>query len=184
MAANERGPRQIALLTALLLLGTFAAGIALGAGLCRWLSAPPLPPRHGPPPQGPPLPGPFGELGLAPEQERRAREIADRHRPELEAIIRETFPRVRAVNDKMEQELRTILTPEQQLRLDELKAQLPLPGVPGGPPPPGLPGFPRHPGEHEFSPFGGPGMAPPPNGPPPAPPPMAQPAASTPAPRP
>jgi Spy/CpxP family protein refolding chaperone len=127
MSAAERAPRRVQLLTALVILATFVAGAATGMGVARW-ARPPHPPP--PPPAGLP---PLRELDLSPEQDERARQIAERHREELEGILRETFPRVRAVHEKIEAEVRGILTPEQQRRLDEIKARRPPPR--GGPPP-------------------------------------------------
>ncbi|MBI2894025.1 MAG: periplasmic heavy metal sensor [Deltaproteobacteria bacterium] len=134
MAPAEASPRKIRLLTALVLFGTFVVGVIGGAGLCRWLG-PPAPP-HPPPHFQPGHLGPFAELGLSGEQERRAREIMERHRPELEAILHETFPKVRAINERMARELREVLTPEQRSKLDEIEARRPPPPPPGFPPPP------------------------------------------------
>jgi hypothetical protein len=156
--STERTPRQIRLLTALLLFGTFVFGAIAGAGLTRWTSFTP-PPLLRPAPF---LPGPPGALKLTTEQEAKARAITDRYRPELEAVWRESMPKVRAINEKMEKELREVLTSEQQKTLDEMKAHRPpLPhggpmgpgghphGGPGGPlpggPPPWPPGFPPPP---------------------------------------
>jgi hypothetical protein len=156
---SERTPRQIRLLTAVLLFGTFLLGAAFGAGLSRWnrMPLPPLPPT-------PFLPGPPGALGLTTEQEAKAREITERYRPELEAILREGMPKVKAINEKMEQELRVILSPEQRKIVDEMKARRP-PMPPGGPMPPGL-----------LGPGGPPPGGGPPHMPPPWPPGMAPPA--------
>ena len=145
MAAGDSSPRTVRLITAILLVGTFAAGTLTGAGVVRWASPPPHPRPMGPPPFEGPIP--MQELGLSPDQARKAEEIADRYRPELESILRDTFPRVRAVNEKIEAEIRQILTPEQQQRLDRIKASRPPPGPPPGPgrgpwgPPPGPPPF-------------------------------------------
>jgi len=149
----DRTPRQIRLLTALLLFATFLMGAVAGVGLSKWIRmAQPLPP-----PPAPFLPGPPGALKLTPEQEVKAREITERYRPQLEAIVREGFPRMKAINEKMEQELRELFSPEQRKLLDEMKAHRPRlpPGVP-------MPGGPMH---------GGP-MGPPPwpDFPPPQPP--------------
>lgn len=107
--------------------------------------------------------------------------ILERHRPDLEAILRETFPRVRAISELTEREVRAILTPEQQRQLDQLKARrrppppgpppsgVELPGPPGFPPPPDL-ARPSGPLGHPF--FGFP-PGPPPSGFPPAPPPSS-----------
>jgi len=100
-------------------------------------------------------------------EEAKAKEITGRYRPKLEALLLEGFPKIQAINDQMEGEMRQILTAEQARKLDELKAQRPpMPpfGPPGngGPPPammpPGMPG----PGGHTL---------PPPWGAPPFPPP-------------
>lgn len=156
--------RRLHLWTGLVLLGTFLAGAAAGAGVSRALG----PPRHlggpgaGPGPEGrPPFPR---ELELTAAQEAQARAIFERHRPAIDAVIRETFPRVRAAQEEMERELRTILTPAQARTLDELAARRP-PLPPGGPGAPGGPGG----GFHGFGPGGppregprsGPGDAPP-----------------------
>ena len=158
----ERSPRQIRLLTALLLFGTFLSGAVAGAGLARWMRTPP-PPRH-----APFLPGPPGALKLTPPQEEKARAITEHYRPQLEAILRDNFPKVQAINEQMEKELRQILTPEQCKILDEMKAHRPpmprdghMPGAGGPgfmPPPGGLPPWP-------------PGRLPPPGEAPGAPPP-------------
>jgi len=169
MTNQERTPRQIRLLTALLLFGTFLLGAVAGAGFYRF-TAPPMYPR--PHPLHPPfLPGPPGALQLTPEQDAKAREITDRYRPKLEALLREQFPKFQALNEEMEKEMRKILTPQQNLKLDQLKAQRP-PMAPGmgrgfGPLPEGVP-----PGDREPPGMPGPG-APmmPPLWAPPAPPP-------------
>ena len=149
MATNERSPHQIRLLTALLLFGTFLFGAVAGAGFFRWMQPP-----HGP--WRPPfLPGPPGALQLTPVQEAKTKEITDRYRPQLEAIVRENFPRLQAINEQMEKELREILTPKQRQKLDEMKAHRPP-----MPPPEGMPMPP--PGRH--------GERPPEGGPPPWPP--------------
>src|SRR3990172_7446770 len=141
-AEGATGAGRVRIVTALLLVAIFAAGVVAGAAVCRW-AAPKSPP--GPPP-GPPMPLPWRELGLAPAQEEKARVIVDRYRPQLEAVVKETFPRIRALSDRMESDLREILSPEQRARLDELKARRPPPGPPppGAPPPP--PGGPAPPG--------------------------------------
>jgi len=147
MAQTETQPRTVRLMTVLVLVATFVAGAAAGAGLARLAFR-----CHAPPPPHMLAPEHFEELGLSPDQRQKAHQIAQRYRPELEAILRETFPKVRAINERMEQELREQLTPEQRTKLDEMKARRP-PMPPGphphrGPPhgphgplgmPPGLP---------------------------------------------
>ncbi|MBI5507699.1 MAG: hypothetical protein HY903_02985 [Deltaproteobacteria bacterium] len=128
----------------LLLAGTFVAGAIAGAGLLV---------AFGPRPPGPPGGlGSLEELDLSAAQEAKARALHERFRPRLEAIFRETMPKVQAVQVEIESELRSLLTPEQQRKLDAMRAARPFlpPGMaPGGLPPPPPPGF------------GPPGMAPP-----------------------
>jgi hypothetical protein len=166
MTTIERSPRQIRLVTALVMVGTFLLGIAAGVGLAR-SSAPPRPHR----PPAPFLPGPPGALHMSPEQEAKAREITERYRPKLEAVWRESFPKLQALNEQMEKELREILSPEQRKQLDAMKARRPPPpgGPPmGGPPPPPPPGG-------GFGPPPGAGFGPPPPPPPMGGPPMGEP---------
>ena len=158
---SERSPRQIRLLTALLLFGTFLFGAVAGSGLSHWTQRHSYPPR----PQAPFLPGPPGALNLTPAQEVKAHEITERYRPQLEAILRANFPKVQALNEQMEKELRALMTPEQIKILDEMKAHrppMPLGGPmqPGEGPPSGAPGFMPSPGGGP--PPWPPGLAPPP----------------------
>ena len=78
--------------------------------------------------------GPYAELGLSADQERRSRAVLEKHRPRVEAVWRAMTPRLRAISDDVERELRRLLTAEQARRLDEIKAR--RPGPPPLPPPP------------------------------------------------
>jgi|WetSurMetagenome_2_1015567.scaffolds.fasta_scaffold976394_2 Spy/CpxP family protein refolding chaperone len=117
--ATEMRPRTRTL-AVLLLVGTFVIGALTGAGVLVLLGPPPPPP--GGPMRGGGL-GPLTALGLSDEQMTQARELRERYRPELEAIFKETRPKVRVVQEQIEGELRQLLTPEQRLRLDELQAR-------------------------------------------------------------
>lgn len=126
-----RGERNLHLWSGLILLGVFLAGAAAGAGVHAWARPSPahLGVRHGGPKSL------LRELELSPEQHEQARGVFDRHRAQVEAVMREGFPKIRAAQDALDAELRTILTPEQRNRLDELRARRrPFMG-PGGPPP-------------------------------------------------
>jgi hypothetical protein len=131
-----------------LLAAMFLAGALTGTGLMRALE-----PR---PPERLPYPGMeiYARLGLSREQQERARAIFEAHRPDLDAVLREMLPRVRAVEEAIDREMLAYLTPEQARRLDEIKAAPPPP--PPGPPPPGMPppGMPP-PGMPRMGPFPG-----------------------------
>jgi Spy/CpxP family protein refolding chaperone len=133
--------RRLHLWSGLIILGVFLAGAVAGAGVFAWLRPPP-PPMMGPPPPGE-LPRPLRELNLTAEQREKAKAIFERHRATVEALIQESFPRVRAAQEQMDRELRAILTEEQARKFDELQARRPPrpPGGPGlgGPPPDGMP---------------------------------------------
>jgi len=137
MATDDVPPRRVRALTALVLLGTFLAGVALGAGLYRWLvPSLPIPPA--------PIFYMLGELDLNPQQQAQAQKIIERHEPKLRAILLEGIPKLRAVHIEMTQELRTILTSAQRQKLDELERRRLPPGGFGPPgsnlkPPPDLP---------------------------------------------
>ena len=136
----DPNPRRLHLFTALILVAVFVAGAATGAGLTWALR----PAGHGPPGPRPPADGmpPFlSELRLSPDQAAQARAIVERHRPEIEEAVQETFPRVRAIQDRVDREIRALLDPDQAARFDELRSRRPpLRGM-GGPgrPPPGPP---------------------------------------------
>jgi len=141
---------QLKLRAIALLVGMFLAGGLAGVGLGRQFR----PHRvHNPEPP------PYDQLGLSPAQEVRAREIFERHRAELDAIVQQTMPRVEAVQEAIDQEMRATLTPDQIRTLDRLRANRPPrpPGLPGlippprgGPPPDGPPrDGPRPPGAPE-----------------------------------
>jgi Spy/CpxP family protein refolding chaperone len=144
MMPADPAARRLHLWTALILLGVFLAGAATGVGLAHFLRPPPRP--AGPPGRGGMLPPPLVELGLSPEQAEKARAIFERLRPEMEAAIQESFPRVRAIQERAEAEVRALLTPEQAARFDAARARRPpFPGMghgmgpPPGEPPPGEP---------------------------------------------
>ena len=187
---------RLHLLTALYLSGFFALGMLSGAAVYHWVApaarcpkpprppGPPKPPGPPPPPRFAPLP--LERLGLSQEQWKKVNAIVERYRPAFHTIMEETFPRVRKVTDKMEGEIKKLLTKAQRRKLDKLKAmerRNPM-GPPGGPPPPhhppgGMPppgAHPPPPGAHAPPP----GAHPPPPGahaPPPgarAPPPGAR----------
>lgn len=160
MSDNDKRPLGLRLSAVALLLGIFAAGAFTGAGIYHWAVR-----GHGP--MGPPgVFGPRGmhrELGLTDAQAKQVDAIMEKYHPELEAVMRESFPRLRSVGDKIDAEIRPLLNDEQRRRFDEMKLHRPAPGMrasrKGGPPVFG-PDGPR---------FGPPGDMPPPDMPMPGP---------------
>jgi phage host-nuclease inhibitor protein Gam len=116
MQHGDSPSRKLGLVTALLLAGVFAAGALTGAGVHRWASPSRRLPLE-------PFPQFIQDLHPSPAQESKAREIGERYRPKLEAILQEIEPRVSAVQDEMEAELSTILDEEQRRQLADFRAQ-------------------------------------------------------------
>jgi hypothetical protein len=124
-------------MSAFVLVGMFAAGAVFGAALLRFVGPHAVTaPR---PPVGPP-PGPIEamthELDLDAAQRDQLRSIADSHRAELEAIMRETQPRLHAVLEAIENEMTPHLRPDQVQELEAWRKRRPPPPMPGmgGPP--------------------------------------------------
>ena len=86
MSTDERSPRTIRLLTAVLLVGTFAAGTVTGAAIYDFARRD----RRGAPPVPPPFLSPrvLDELHLTPEQKKKAYDLAEARRPDIEDILR------------------------------------------------------------------------------------------------
>ena len=148
------------LMSALVLVGVFAAGAVFGAGLLRWTASAPgrLPPPGGA--RGGHVGGGAAramtrELGLDAAQVVRLEALTDARRGELETITREVQGRVRDVLHGIEEDMRPYLRPDQIEKLAGWRARRPPPPLGGmGPPPGGGP------------PGGGPPGGPPPPGPP------------------
>ncbi len=104
----------------LVLVLTFLAGGATGAGLFASLT------RHGPPPHGPGrLPPPFEQLDLQPEQRRQVEAVFEKHRGRFEALLDERRPKLEALRDAMDAELMPMLTDAQRVRFEALKKDHP-----------------------------------------------------------
>ena len=136
--------RRLQWISGLLLVLIYTLGLGTGIGLTRWLSGagPGMHEPRGPHgPHGSPPPHQLiDELNLTPEQDRQVRAIYERYNPELEKILDENYPRIRAVQEKVEKEIRALLTEEQKKRLDAAKShRRPGPSMRHGPldiPPP------------------------------------------------
>ncbi len=134
MSASDPSARRIHLTSAVVVLATFIAGAAAGIGVTRSFGPEHRGPRGGPVHMRPPW---LDVLNLTAEQQPAAQKIFDKHHEAMQAIIKESFPRVQAINETMESELKSVLTPEQQARLEEIKKlRPPMGGMPMGPPPP------------------------------------------------
>ncbi len=129
MATSDPSPKTVRLVTAVLLLATFAAGTVTGGALVLWQTKR-EPPGHPVPDMGP---LPWEILDLTEAQRTEAHVILERHRPKLDAIFDTTAPRVRAITDEIDKEVRKILTAEQQSRFDRILAE--RHGGPAGFPP-------------------------------------------------
>lgn len=142
MGETEPSQLRVRLLTGGVLLAVFAAGTVTGAGIYRWA-------HHDLPPpslEGMGRPIPLEGLKLTDLQRDQAWQIMDKHRPELDAILGETFPKVRQVHERIRMDLRAILTPPQREAFDRL--------VDGQ--------SRRPPAAQDGSGLGGPGQSPPP----------------------
>jgi Spy/CpxP family protein refolding chaperone len=124
MTPGDPSILRVRVVTALVIAGVFVSGAVVGAGIYRWGSS--AGPAEGAPHgQGAAIWLPLEGLDLTPEQDSKAAAIMDQHRSELEGIVRQSFPRVRAINEQMQKEVRELLTPAQQKRWDELKQRRP-----------------------------------------------------------
>jgi hypothetical protein len=126
----DASTRTARLWTGLAVVAIFLAGAATGAGAVHlFRPGGPLGPTGrgaGPfPPAAAPLPPALRGLDLTPEQERIARALMEKHRPEMEAVLRETFPRFEAIRRQFEAELRPSLTEAQARKLDAQKPEPP-----------------------------------------------------------
>ncbi len=107
-------------LAAAILLLLFASGVATGFGFARWSDPPHV---HASRPETVRGPHYYSGLGLDPAQEQAVQAIYEKYRPQLDAILEETTPRVRAIHDQIDLEIRALLTPAQVERLEGLKSR-------------------------------------------------------------
>ena len=125
MNENKRHERRVRLMTGLLLLVVFVSGAVVGGAVLRCGDQRmPEPGKLGPP---------LSFLGLSKEQETKALQVLARERPRIEAVLKEIMPKIRASHDRVEEEIRTFLTPRQKWLLDKIKKYAPRPPMPGDP---------------------------------------------------
>ncbi len=130
MNKSERHERRVRLMTVLLLLVVFLSGAVVGGAVLRWIGAPRRSDLGKPGKLGPPL----SDLGLSREQEAKAVEVLARHRPQIEAVLKEAMPKVRSIQEQVEEEVRAFLTPKQKWLLDKIKKHGRPPPMPMAPP--------------------------------------------------
>lgn len=117
----------------LVLLGTFVLGGVFGGGLHAWLSPRPHGPGWSRQERGA-LPRWVRELNLSSEQREKAVAIFEKHRPELQRVFEESWPKARAINETLKTELREVLDEGQRAKLDAWEKA--HPNWPSPPPPP------------------------------------------------
>ena len=61
------------------------------------------------------------QLNLTPEQKAKVQPMIDQAQPQLETIHRDAMEKSKAVMDNVKSQIRPLLTPEQQKKLDEVK---------------------------------------------------------------
>jgi hypothetical protein len=112
-----RNESWLRLLSSLVLVGIFAAGVLVGAGVMRFTAPPPPPQRPGP------IEAMHHELALDPAQGEALHAIVERHQADLDAIVRDAQPKIRTVLYAIEDELRPQLRPDQLKRLEDWRAR-------------------------------------------------------------
>jgi hypothetical protein len=158
---------RLQLWSGLILLGIFLTGAVAGAGVVTWLRpAHVFFPNRPFPHDGPPF---LHELDLTPDQQAKVKALFEHERTQMDAIVGETFPRVRAVHEQTEKDLKALLTPEQWKKWeqrphhgpmgDHMRHMMGPPGF-GGPPPP-FGGLPPPPDDLGGEPHSGPPGPPP-----------------------
>ncbi len=63
------------------------------------------------------------QLNLTPEQKAKVQPIVDQATPQIESIRRDAMEKTKAVMDNAMSQIRPMLTPEQQKKLDEAKTE-------------------------------------------------------------
>lgn len=113
-------PRRVWVLATAALLLAFVAGSLAGAAWERWHHPHERRHEHGR--------GHFGEMlkrryGLSDDQARRIDAIVQRRRPRVDSLMATVQPRLRAMFDSTNAEIRVLLTPEQRVKFDRDQAR-------------------------------------------------------------
>jgi hypothetical protein len=113
-----RNESWLRLMSSLVLVGVFAAGALVGAGVMRFTGESPA----SRPPPGP-IEAMHHELALDREQAEALHAIIEHHQADLDAIVRDAQPKIRTVLYAIEDELRPRLRPEQVQKLEAWRAR-------------------------------------------------------------
>lgn len=117
MSANEGSALRLRMQGAVLIVVIFVVGVLAGGAAERIRASREKPMR--PFRQPGELPRPFARLGLTDEQRTQMSEIFESFGPPADSVLQELMPQLHAINDSINAQIRTILTPEQLERLDE-----------------------------------------------------------------
>jgi hypothetical protein len=116
MTEGAPGARKGKARSILVLALTFVLGIGAGLGLAPLLR----PPRAH-------LPPALESLSLRPEQKKKIEAIIDSHGPEVEAIVAESMPRLRVVQERVAVEIEQVLDEGQRTEFRRERAKHPPP---------------------------------------------------------
>lgn len=121
---------------AVALLITFVSGVLAGAAIVHVTraSAKTAPVSASPAVTAPPqrvienmkmarsgVPVTYEALGLTPAQRFQIARIMQENQPRTDSLLRETWPKLRALLDSVQRQVEQVLTPEQRARLTELR---------------------------------------------------------------
>lgn len=110
---TENGSRKrFGFRAALAVAALFLAGLLAGVAITHWLSPAPAPTG---------LSEALGELDLTPEQAARIDRILTTSQSRTDRVLEEVLPRVQAVVDSVDGEIRQVLTDTQRIRLEEIR---------------------------------------------------------------
>jgi Spy/CpxP family protein refolding chaperone len=126
MTDERPGARRSKLIAAAVLGATLVAGTLAGAAADRVLGGRGTPAEH---PDREPCAGApggvtvFDALDLSAEQRGRVDAILERRRGEMDVLWQEARPRMRALVDSTEAEIKRVLSPEQRLEFDRMREE-------------------------------------------------------------
>jgi hypothetical protein len=125
MTPDSLGSRRPKLIGVVVLAATLVAGTLAGAAADRVLGRDHAAERDRPPCPGGPGSGKamFDALDLSPDQKTRVDSILERRRSQMELVWQETRPRMRALVDSTEAEIRAVLRPDQRTEFDRLREE-------------------------------------------------------------